>query len=155
MTITVEIARHVNDALVDGLNSLLPQLSSSAPPLTHDAVQALVDSPALTVFVARDGERIVGSLTLVIFPIPTGLRAWIEDVVVDDATRGSGIGQALTTAAIDESRRLGVRSIDLTSRPSRVAANKLYVKLGFVLRETNVYRFSIDSAQDGRRALST
>ena len=144
MTITVSIARHVDDALVEGLNDLLPQLSSSAPPLTRDAVQELIDSPALTVFVARDDDRIVGSLTLVIFPIPTGLRAWIEDVVVDGATRGAGIGQALTTAAIDESRARGVRSIDLTSRPSRVAANKLYVKLGFALRETNVYRFDLD-----------
>jgi ribosomal protein S18 acetylase RimI-like enzyme len=144
MTVTVEIVKHVDDALVEGLNFLLPQLSSSAPPLTRDAVQELFDSPALTVFVARDDERIIGSLTLVIFPIPTGLRAWIEDVVVDGATRGAGIGQALTTAAIDESRRRGVRSIDLTSRPSRVAANKLYVKLGFALRETNVYRFAVE-----------
>jgi len=144
VTITVEVARHVDDALVDGLNDLLPQLSSSAPPLTRDAVQALIDAPALTVFVARDDDRIVGSLTLVIFPIPTGLRAWIEDVVVDGAIRGAGVGQALTIAAIDESRARGVRSIDLTSRPSRVAANKLYVKLGFTLRETNVYRLLVE-----------
>ena len=145
MTITVEIAREVDDALVEGLNHLLPQLSSSAPPLTRDSVQELVDSPALTIFVARDGDRVVGSLTLVVFAIPTGLRAWIEDVVVDGATRGAGIGQALTNAAIDESRERGVRSIDLTSRPSRVAANKLYVKLGFEPRETNVYRYTVES----------
>ena len=144
MTITVEIARRVDDELVEGLNYLVPQLSSSAPALTREAVEELVESPALTVFGARDGDRIVGSLTLVIFPIPTGLRAWIEDVVVDGATRGAGIGQALTNAAIDESRVRGVRSIDLTSRPSRVAANKLYVKLGFEPRETNVYRLSLD-----------
>ena len=144
MSLEITIPTHVDDHLVDGLNHLLPQLSSSAPPLTTEAVQALVDEPAVTIFVASDEGRIVGSLTLVIFPIPTGLRAWSEDVVVDDAARGLGAGRALTQAAIDESGARGVRSIDLTSRPSRVAANAMYVKMGFVARETNVYRFTLD-----------
>lgn len=144
MSVHVEIANEVTDELVAGLNQLLPQLSTNASSLTATDVEALVASPATVVFVARDEERIVGSLTLVIFPIPTGLRAWIEDVVVDGSARGKGVGQALTNAAIEESRRRHVRSIDLTTRPSREAANRLYARLGFELRETNVYRYVIE-----------
>lgn len=124
---------------------MLPQLSTNAAALTTTDVETLVDSSSATVFIARDEGRIVGSLTLVVFPIPTGLRAWIEDVVVDEAARGTGVGEALTNAAIDESRRRRVRSIDLTTRPSREAANRLYARLGFELRETNVYRFSLET----------
>jgi ribosomal protein S18 acetylase RimI-like enzyme len=144
MSVRVEIANEVTDELVAGLNHLLPQLSTSATSLTNADVEALVASPATIVFIARDEGRIVGSLTLVVFPIPTGLRAWIEDVVVDGSARGQGVGEALTTAAIEESRRRHVRSIDLTTRPTREAANRLYARLGFELRETNVYRFVVE-----------
>jgi ribosomal protein S18 acetylase RimI-like enzyme len=145
MSVRVEIADAVTDELVEGLNHLLPQLSTNAERLTVADVEVLVSSPATTVFIARDDDRIVGSLTLVVFAIPTGLRAWIEDVVVDGAVRGRGVGELLTTAAIEESRRRHVRSIDLTTRPSREAANRLYARLGFELRETNVYRFVVES----------
>jgi ribosomal protein S18 acetylase RimI-like enzyme len=144
VSVHVEIASDATPELLAGLNHLLPQLSTSAAPLTTTDVETLLDSSSVTVFVARDEGRIVGSLTLVIFPIPTGLRAWIEDVVVDESARGTGVGEALTNAAVDESRRRHVRSIDLTTRPSREAANRLYARLGFELRETNVYRFSLD-----------
>lgn len=144
MSITVEVATEASDQLLAGLNQLLPQLSSSAPPLTISDLEALVRSPASTLLVALDGDVIVGSLTLVNFLIPTGLRAWIEDVVVDEKCRGLGVGAALVNAAVDECRRRGIRSIDLTSRPSREAANALYRKLGFEQRETNVYRLLID-----------
>ena len=143
MSIVVEIATSVDDELVEGLNRLLPQLSSSASSLDLVDLEALVQSPSV-LFVARDEGAIVGTLTLVVFAIPTGLRAWIEDVVVDESTRGRGVGEALTMAAIDEAKLRGVKSIDLTSRPSRVAANALYLKLGFERRETNVFRFSLD-----------
>jgi ribosomal protein S18 acetylase RimI-like enzyme len=140
MSVHVDVVNEVTDDLVEGLNQLLPQLSTNATPLTTADIEELVASPATTVFIARDNGRIVGSLTLVVFPIPTGLRAWIEDVVVDGSARGAGIGEALTIAAIEESRRRHVRSLDLTTRPSREAANRLYARLGFELRETNVYR---------------
>jgi ribosomal protein S18 acetylase RimI-like enzyme len=143
MSVTVEVAKRASDELLASLNHLLPQLSATAPPLTMSDLEELVSSPALTVFVASDGSAVLGTLTLVIFPIPTGLRAWIEDVVVDESARGLGVGAALTIAATDEAERRGVRSVDLTSRPSREAANALYQKLGFVLRETNVYRLSL------------
>ena len=146
MSVQVEIAREVTEELVEGLNFLLPQLSTNAAPLNTTDVAELLASPSTVVFVARDEGRIVGSLTLVVFPIPTGLRAWIEDVVVDETARGGGVGEALTNAAIEESRRRHVRSIDLTTRPSRGAANRLYARLGFERRETNVYRFLVEDA---------
>jgi ribosomal protein S18 acetylase RimI-like enzyme len=145
MSVHVEIADEATQELLEGLNELLPQLSTNAAPLTTADVEALVASPVTVLFVARDEGRIVGSLTLVVFAIPTGLRAWIEDVVVDGSARGAGVGEALTNAAIEESRRRHVRSIDLTTRPSREAANRLYARLGFELRETNIYRLSIES----------
>jgi ribosomal protein S18 acetylase RimI-like enzyme len=95
------------------------------------------------VFVARVDGNIVGSLTLVTFRIPTGIRAWIEDVVVDESARGHGVGEALNQAAIEEARRKGAVTVDLTSRPSREAANRLYQRIGFVQRDTNVYRYSL------------
>lgn len=144
MTLTVEIARVVSDELVEGLNRLLPQLSNSAASLTYADVTRLVQSPCSNVFVARSDGAVVGTLTLVVFPIPTGLRAWIEDVVVHESARGTGVGAALTWAAVDEAKSRNVRSIDLTTRPSREGANRLYARLGFERRETNVYRFSID-----------
>jgi ribosomal protein S18 acetylase RimI-like enzyme len=104
----------------------------------------MVDSDTATLFVARDDGVAVGTLTLVVFSIPTGLRAWVEDVVVDEVARGGGIGEALISAAVEEARGRGVRSIDLTSRPSREAANALYQKLGFKRRDTNVYRLVIE-----------
>lgn len=142
----VTIAREVTDELVAGLNHLLPQLSSSAPPLTTLQVSEIVNSPVSSLFIATDEDgTIVGTLTFVAFVIPTGLRAWIEDVVVDVSGRGKGIGEALTVAAMDEAARLGARSIELTSRPSRAAANSLYQRLGFEPRETNVFRYTLDS----------
>jgi ribosomal protein S18 acetylase RimI-like enzyme len=85
----------------------------------------------------------VGSLTLAVFRIPTGLRAWIEDVVVDESARGQGVGEALNRAALDRAAALGAVTVDLTSRPSRAAANRLYQRLGFEPRETNVYRYDL------------
>jgi ribosomal protein S18 acetylase RimI-like enzyme len=143
MSITVNFAGEVTEELLDGLNRLLPQLSSTASPLTFGDLEKIVSSTSCHLLVARNEDVIVGSLTLVIFAIPTGVRAWIEDVVVDERSRGAGVGEALSIAAIDEARRRGVRSIDLTSRPSREAANALYRKLGFELRDTNVFRLSL------------
>ena len=128
------------------LTRLLPQLSSSAPAPTEADLVEMVDSPATVVFVARDepGGDIVGSLTLALFRIPTGLRAWIEDVVVDETARGRGAGSALVDAALARAQTAGCRTVDLTSRPSRTEANRLYTTLGFELRETNVYRKTLD-----------
>ena len=143
MPVTVEIAKVVDDEVVAAFNTLIPQLSSSNPPPTRVQLQKIVASDATFLLLAKLDGRIVGSLTLALFRIPTGLRAWIEDVVVDGSARGAGVGEALNTFAINESRKRGATTVDLTSRPSREAANRLYQRLGFVQRDTNVYRFTL------------
>jgi ribosomal protein S18 acetylase RimI-like enzyme len=141
MSIEVEAVREVTDGLVEACRRLLPQLSSAAAALDADELARIVDHQANTLLVARDQGAIVGMLTLVTFPLPSGLRARIEDVVVDQEARGHGVGTALTMAAIDLARQEGARNVDLTSRASRVAANRLYQRLGFQLRDSNVYRY--------------
>ena len=131
----------VTDEVVEAFGRLLPQLSGSAPPLDRAAIAAIAASPAITVLLARSPDVIVGSLTLAMFPLPTGLRAWIEDVVVDEAARGQGVGGALTAAAVQHAVAAGARTVDLTSRPSRAAAGRLYGRAGFNLRDSRVYRY--------------
>jgi ribosomal protein S18 acetylase RimI-like enzyme len=143
MSVDIEVVRDVTEELVTAFGRLLPQLSRSAPPLDSAALQALASWPGNRLLIARVGGQIVGTLTLVTFPIPTGLRAWIEDVVVDAAARGYGVGAALTQAAVELARAGGARTVDLTSRPSREAANRLYERLGFELRDSKVYRLGV------------
>lgn len=143
--IRVEVCSEVTDELVEAMARLIPQLSSSSPPPDAAALGAIVASDASHLLLAHDDDAdgaILGSMTLVVFPIPTGIRAWIEDVVVDGEARGKGVGAVLNTEALALAASLGARTVDLTSRPSREAANRLYQRLGFVLRETNVYRHS-------------
>lgn len=142
MTVEVSVLEQVDNDVVDAFARLIPQLSRSSPPPTAAELQAIVDHQACTVLLARVDGRIVGAMTLVLFPIPTGLRAWIEDVVVDDDARGHGVGATINRAAIAIAERAGAKTVDLTSRPSREAANRLYQRLGFVARETNVYRYT-------------
>lgn len=139
----IEVADAATPELGEAFARLIPQLSRSSPPPTAAEVAEMVASPATDVLVARLGGSIVGTLTLVVFRIPTGVRAWIEDVVVDDGARGHGVGEALNRAALDLARSKGAKTVDLTSRPSREAANRLYRRLGFEPRETNVYRYDV------------
>lgn len=142
--VEVVIAGTATPEVVDAFARLLPQLSSSAARLTREALADVIGAPHNTVLLARDpsaGNRIVGTLTLVMFRIPSGMRAWIEDVVVDDVARGRGAGEALTRTAVDLARQRGARTVDLTSNQSRHAAHRLYEKTGFHVRDTSVYRF--------------
>lgn len=150
VTVVVEEVTAVTADVREAMARLVPQLSRSAPVPTDDELAEIVSSPATMLLAARvddgadgaDGAgRIVGLLTLAVFRIPTGVRAWIEDVVVDQAVRGQGVGEALTREAVRLAAAAGARTVDLTSRPSREAANRLYRRLGFVVRETNVYRY--------------
>ena len=141
MTLTVVEAHEVDQRLLDAFERLTPQLTSSGVVPGEDVLREIVRSTATELLMAElDGEY-VGSLTLVLFRIPTGMRAWIEDVVVDEAVRGRGVGAALNGAAIERAQRAGARTVDLTSRPTREAANRLYQRLGFTERDTNVYRY--------------
>jgi ribosomal protein S18 acetylase RimI-like enzyme len=143
-SIEVAIATEATDELVAAFARLLPQLSSSAAVVDRQTLSEIIAAPCNTVLVARDREQggsIVGTLTLVTFRIPTALRAWIEDVVVDGGARGRGAGEALTSEALRIATARGARTIDLTSRRSREAAHRLYEKVGFRLRDTSVYRY--------------
>jgi ribosomal protein S18 acetylase RimI-like enzyme len=143
-SVTVETVTEVTDELVDAIARLLPQLSSTASAPSAEELATVAASPGSTLFISRlnSGDHaIVGTLTLVVYRIPTGGRAVIEDVVVDEAARGFGAATALVAAAIETARDAGVRNVELTSRPSREAANRLYTRMGFEVRETNVYRF--------------
>ena len=143
--IRIEPAIVADEELVEAFQRLLPLLSKSATPLEAYDLESIVASPATTLFVARDGEnQIVGTLMLVLFRSPSGARGWIEDVIVDEEARGNGVGEALVDAAIDLARRSNARTLDLTSNPTREAANRLYVRCGFEQRTTNVYRFSLE-----------
>ncbi len=152
---SVELIEQSSPELVAAMERLIPQLSRSAKPLTAEQTQALVDQDSVYLFVFRtdkpviaaDGNEveagtILGMLSLATFAIPTGVRAWVEDVVVDAGTRGMGAGQQLVEAAVTHAQKIGARTVDLTSRPSREAANRLYRRCGFELRETNVYRYA-------------
>lgn len=143
MSATIEIATESTDELVQAMAVLIPQLSKSNPPPSATDLTAIISSEASVLFIARVDGKIAGALTLATFRIPTGVRAWIEDVVVDSAARGHGVGEALNMAAIAEARSRGAITVELTSRPSREAANRLYQRIGFVQRETNIYRYTI------------
>jgi ribosomal protein S18 acetylase RimI-like enzyme len=141
MPIAVRIADAITPEIVAAFERLIPQLSSSNPAPTEAELRQIVNSDSTLLLLAEDEGVIVGSLTLALFRIPTGLRAWIEDVVVDAAARGNGVGETLNRFALDEAQRRGATTVDLTSRPTREAANRLYQRLGFVKRDTNVYRY--------------
>lgn len=143
----IEILRECDSSTTEKIHEafdrLLPQLSSSARPLSREEIQKLLAQEYLHLVCALDDDdRILGMLSLVVFDIPTGRRAWIEDVVTDQAARGQGVGQSLVDAAVEHARELGAKTVDLTSRPTREAANRLYRRVGFLQRETNVYRKS-------------
>lgn len=138
--LTIEEATTVDAELVDGFARLIPQLSSAPPPSAAELGEMLGSAGGHVLVARRDGA-IVGTLTLIVFRVPTGVRACIEDVVVDRAARGAGIGEALMRRALERAARAGARAVELTSRASREAANRLYQRLGFTTRETNLYRY--------------
>lgn len=144
--VLIETVQEATPEICEAITRLLPLLSRSATPPTEDQVAEIVKSPVSTLFIARDdeSEKIVGTLSLVVFRIPSGVRAWIEDVIVAEEARGQGCGELLNRAALDAARAAGAKTVELTSRPSREAANRLYRRIGFVERETNVYRYTLE-----------
>ena len=144
--VTIRPVTEVTKSLTDAYKVLIPQLSSSSNPPTEEALQRIIESDSAQILIAEDEKNggILGTMTLIIFQIPTGIRAWIEDVVVDSSARGRGIGKKLNLAALELAKQAGAKTVDLTSRPARKEANQLYKDIGFIQRETNVYRFSFE-----------
>ena len=139
-----EITEYSDEAL-NVLSTLLPQLSKSAAAPTEFIARSIIESDSSRLLVASEDELVYGMLTIVIFPIPSGVRAWIEDVVVDESGRGKGVGEALSKHALNLAKSNGAKTVDLTSRPSREAANRLYQRIGFKPRDTNIYRIEFES----------
>lgn len=138
----VEITRYSEEVL-ESLNNLLPQLLPSASLLSKADLVKIIQSESCHLLMAEKNGQYYGSLTLTIVKIPTGLKAWIEDVVVNVNIRGKGVGRLLIEYAVGLAEERGAQTIDVTSRPFRKSANKLYKRVGFDLRETNVYRLKI------------
>ena len=134
-------AGECDDEVIAAVQGLVPQLSTSAAVPSPEQVAELCEARATVLLLARLDGVIVGMLILVLFRLPTGMRAWIEDVVVEGSVRGAGVGEALTREALRRATVAGARTVDLTSRPSRAAAVRLYERLGFERRETGVYRW--------------
>jgi ribosomal protein S18 acetylase RimI-like enzyme len=139
----IENVAAITPSTAESIAALAGQLSSSAKAPTQDELETIVNAPGTVLLAVRQSGRLVGMLTLVIFAIPTGVRAVIEDVVVDERYRGQGVAQALTKEALVLAEAASARTVDLTSRPSREAANRLYQKLGFQKRDSNVYRYTL------------
>ena len=135
----IERVTEPDEALAEAIAHLVPQLSAGRTPPTLAELTAIAATPATALLVARDGARVLGMLTLVLYRVPTGLRGWIHDVVVDEAARGRGVGEALSAEALRIAESAGVLTVHLTTRPEREAANRLYPRLGFKEYETNVY----------------
>ena len=140
----IEIITKADAELFDAFQCLIPQLTNNNPPPSLDDLSAVVRDAASTLMIARDESGvIVGALTLAVYRVPSGKRAMIEDVIVDESARGQGIGEALVQRAIELAKEKGVGTIALTSSPFREAANKLYVRMGFTKRETNAYQLKL------------
>jgi len=147
---TIERARTVTPDLVGAMAELLPALSPQRPPPDAAQLQAILDDERLHLFLARDPQgAIAGMITLILYRAPTGLRARIEDLVVSPRHRGLGLGRALMEHAMLAARQAHAHVLDLTSNPSRLEANQLYLALGFTRWETNVYRKVLDEPVDG------
>jgi len=140
----IEIVYQADVELYEAFQRLIPQLTSNNPPPTHEELKSLINEPSSTLLVARNElGQIIGALNLTVYRVPTGVRSIIEDVIVDVSARGQGIGEALMFRAIEIAKEKGASGISLTSNPMRVAANALYLKLGFQKRETNAYQLKL------------
>lgn len=142
----IERLTHIDEHIVDAFRRLMPQLTSRRTDSSLATLERVISSEETHLFVAIDEEKIIGTLTLLFYQIPSGRKAWIEDVIVDQQVRGKGVGTALMWHALQIARSQGAEKVDLTSHPDRKAANKLYQKMGFRFRESNVYRYEF--AQD-------
>lgn len=138
--VRIETVTEATSEVLGALARLLPQLNSELPVPTMDRLRALVADPAVTLLLARDGQEIVGTTTVIVYTTPFWIKARLDEVVVDEGARGKGVGAALVNAALDIARASGVQVAELQSGVQREAANRLYPRMGFKQRETNVYR---------------
>ena len=142
--IGIEVVSEATPELHAAIARLLPQLNPDLPVPNEDRVRALIDDPAVTLLLAKDGDEVVGTAAVVVYMIPFWIKARIEDVVVDQSSRGKGVGEALVNACVDVARKRGAQVVELQSAKHREAANRLYRRVGFQQRESNLYRMTLD-----------
>jgi GNAT superfamily N-acetyltransferase len=142
--VRIEVVEEATSEVRAALAHLLPQLNSELPVPTKERLQALVADPAVTLLLAMDGDNVVGTSTLIVYTTPFWIKARLDEVVVDESARGKGVGAALVTACLDIARQKGAQVAELQSGVFREAANRLYPRMGFKLRESNVYRIVLD-----------
>ena len=143
MTIRIEAARDASPELLEALAALLPQLNPNLPAPTSEHLAVLLEDPGATLLIARDGDAIVGTALVIVYPTTMRVESRIEDVVVDGAARGRGIGEALIRECIEVARRRGASIVELQTAWSRAAANRLYERMGFERRDSNPYRMTL------------
>jgi ribosomal protein S18 acetylase RimI-like enzyme len=140
----IQIVTQADDELYEAFQRLIPQLTKNNPPPSLDLLLSLLRDESSTLLVARDeSNKIIGALTLIVYKVPTGIRSIIEDVIVDESARGKKVGEQLMLKAIEIAQKKEASNISLTSNPHRLAANRLYIKLGFQKRETNSYQMKL------------
>ncbi len=139
----IEAATEANQELLDALTALLPQLNPKLKPLTMERLSTVIGDPATTLLVARYDARIVGAAAVLVYATPAFVKARIEDVVVDEHSRGKGVGEALVRRCMEVARERGAEIVELQSARWRKVANRLYPRLGFQLRESNLYRLEL------------
>ncbi len=151
----IQQVAEVTDQLYQACRHLVPQLTHNNPPPTREELALLLTGGSSILFIAQRQESasnaIIGLATLALYRVPTGLRGYIEDVIVDENARGKGIGEALTRACLDYAQNAGCPQVMLTCNPGRQAANRLYQRMGFELRKTNVYRYSFEKPKASRK----
>ena len=142
--VRIETVTEATPEVHDSLARLLPQLNSELLVPSMERLRELIADPAVTLLLARDGRDVVGTTTVIVYTTPFWIKARLDEVVVDEAARGKGVGAALVNAALDVARQKGAQVAELQSGVQREAANRLYPRLGFKRRETNVYRITLD-----------
>lgn len=139
----IKTTQEINSKILESIKRLIPQLTPTDTDISIESLSELINCGESELIIAWDKDEVVGALSLVVFTIPTGKKAFIEDVVVDESYRGHGLGEKMVRKAIDLAKEKNVKRIELSSRPSRIPANKLYQKMGFKIRETNFYRLEL------------
>ena len=145
MKLEVRQVTEVTDSLLEAFGRLMPQLSPRLEAPSGERLRAVAANPSAALFTAESGGAVVGALTLVWYDVPSGRKAWIEDVVVDAEVRGTGAGRALVAAALEHAAGVGAGEVLLTSNPAREAARALYRKMGFEEAATTVFAIKTDA----------
>ena len=141
----IEAVTEVTPQIHAALARLLPQLNSRLPVPSAERLQRIIDDPAVTLLVAKDGGEIIGTSTVIVYSTPFWIKARLDEVVVDDSARGRGVGEALVKACLEIGRERGAEVAELQPGrgPERAVAHRLYERIGFKLRETDVFRIEL------------